>query len=66
MGLGPPVCEKCQVICDYSRDLFDYGRGGYYCPICGNTDPKDHTGLSTANLKKYKDNYKFLKFSLKK
>lgn len=66
MGLGPPVCETCQVICKYSRDLFDYGRGGHYCPICGNTSPKDHAGLSDSQWAQLEANYKFLKFTLKK
>ena len=66
MGLGLPVCEKCQVICEYGRDLFDFGKHGYYCPICGNIDPKDHTGLNEDRINRLKDNYRFLKFTLNK
>lgn len=33
MGLGPPVCEKCRVIGELSRDFY---RPLWSCPICGN------------------------------
>lgn len=61
MGLGPPVCERCQVICDFARNL------DRYCgPICGNDDPQDYAGLSDSRWNWLKENLKFLKFTLGK
>lgn len=59
MGLGPPVCEKCRVIGELSRD---FDRPLWSCPICGNTDMKWSAwscGISESELT---DNLKFLKF----
>ena len=57
MGLGPPVCEHCQVIgmLDHNNSLRTW-----YCPICGNSDLKDHAGL--GDWTKYEQNLKFFKF----
>lgn len=35
MGLGPPVCEKCQVVGDLGREFNNFL---WKCPICGNTE----------------------------
>jgi hypothetical protein len=58
MGLGPAVCEKCQVLAELNSNWM------WYCSICGNTDPKDSAGF--GNWQKYKDNEKFLRFMLNK
>jgi hypothetical protein len=74
MGLGPPVCQHCQVI----GELLDKpvplikakGSGSmmthtnWVCPICGETDLLDHAGFS--NYDKYHENEKVLRFLLNK
>lgn len=59
MGLGPPVCEKCQVVGTLSRD---FNNPLWCCPICGNTKMQWHAwscGLSDNELE---GNLRFLKF----
>lgn len=54
MGLGPPICDNCEVMPEFKEHEWK-------CPICGSTIFYRHTGLF-VDLKKYKDNLKFLKF----
>jgi hypothetical protein len=67
MALGPPVCEKCQVIGKHlttpvqSSNIFSK-LTHWICPVCGNTDMQDHAGLSTENIEKYRENLRFLLF----
>lgn len=40
MGLGPPVCEHCRVVCEF-LDLPLRSTGRYFkCKYCGNEDPQ--------------------------
>lgn len=57
MGLGPPVCQHCQVI--GTLDLAS--PNGWYCAICGETDLKDWAGIGNDHSQ-YRENEKFLKF----
>ena len=43
MGLGPPVCKKCQVIYKFKHSY------GWFCPICEQNDP-DHEYLFTCGI----------------
>ena len=54
MGLGPPVCQHCQVIGKLNPN-------GWYCGICGETDLKEWAGIGGDHIV-YKENEKFLKF----
>lgn len=56
MGLGPPVCQHCQVI----GKLELASPNGWYCHICGETELTDWAGFGSHT--KYKENEKFLKF----
>jgi len=58
MGLGPSVCEKCQVLA--SRKQLDNGRYIWYCKFCGNENPQDYAGFGDWTI--YKDNELFLRF----
>jgi len=59
MGLGPAICEHCQVLLDW-YEMGD-GPGGFWkCPICESTDLTSHAGF--GDWTKYKENLKFLKF----
>lgn len=62
MGLGPPVCQHCQV-------LGNLGASGWYCEFCGETNLTEHTGFDPdvwnwlENREKLlRDNQRFLKF----
>lgn len=55
MGLGPEVCDNCEV-------LFELKDWKWSCPICGSTESKTHAGLSKVDWKRYDDNLKFLLF----
>ena len=56
MGLGPPVCDNCEVIPQYN-DL----KQEWACPICDSTTFVRHSQL-VIDYKKYEDTLKFLKF----
>lgn len=68
MALGPPVCEKCQVIGKYVstpihlREHPLINKTHWICPICGNTDMKGHATMTYAALVEYEANLRFLKF----
>jgi RNA polymerase subunit RPABC4/transcription elongation factor Spt4 len=71
MGLGPAVCQHCQVLAEYTEEAIPVVRNAstktvskytnWFCPICGETDPSDNAGLS-GNWDKYEENEKFLRF----
>jgi hypothetical protein len=75
MGLGPPVCQHCQVLGELldkavplirapgSSTLNKYTY--WVCPICGETDLREHAGIF-ADFEKYHKNEKFLRFMLNK
>lgn len=78
MGLGPAVCQHCQVLAEYSEKRIPVVRNAstttvskwthWFCPVCGETDPNDYTGFSgdwdkyERNLKVHMDNKKLQKF----
>lgn len=74
MGLGPPVCQHCQVMASYSEEPMPVVRNAttatvhtvthWYCRFCGETDPNDHAGFGSWD--KYEENEKFLTFLLNK
>ena len=74
MGLGPAVCQHCQVLATYSETPIPVVRNAttttahkwtnWYCRFCGETDPNDYTGF--GNWDKYKENEKVLEFMLNK
>lgn len=76
MGLGPPVCQHCQVMASYSEKPIRVKRNAstrtagkytnWYCEFCGETDPNDHAGMDYTRWGKYKENEKFLRFMLNK
>jgi len=77
MGLGPPVCQHCQVIgicldtpvpIIRTEQTTTFNKmTSWICPICGNTDLTEHAGMGgVESWKKYKDNEKFLSFMLDK
>lgn len=71
MGLGPAVCEKCQVLARYSEEGVptpdQYTKiSRWVCPICGNPTPKDSAGFDPARFKKLEANEKFLRFMTNK
>lgn len=57
MGLGPPVCEKCRVVC-----YFDVDTENWHCIYCGNDNPKWHEWDCDLTSEELKDNERFLKF----
>ena len=59
MGLGPPVCEKCQVIGDFSRDAY---QTFWHCPICGSEKLKWNAWDCGLTEEELEDNLRFLKF----
>ena len=76
MGLGPPVCQHCQVFAVYTEDPVPivYNTNTktvtkwthYYCPICRETDITDSAGMDYKQWAKYEQNEKFYKFILNK
>lgn len=73
MGLGPPVCTKCKLLCLYKAKP-DYH---WYCPCCSATnDELDEKGyplnnfiglweLDEADQKFYEQNTDFVHFILR-
>jgi hypothetical protein len=71
MGLGPSVCQHCQVLAEYTEKAIPVVRNettrtaskwtNWFCPICGETDPNDFAGIF-GDWEKYKENEKFLRF----
>lgn len=74
MGLGPAICQHCQVFAEYTEKPIPVVRNAstttvskwtnWFCPICGETDPHDWAGF--GDWDKYKENEKFLRFLLNK
>ncbi len=74
MGLGPPVCQHCQVMASYSEKAIPVKRNAstrtvskwthWYCEFCGETDPNDNAGF--GNWDKYEENERVLRFFLNK
>ena len=77
MGLGPSVCQHCQVLAEFSEKALPVKRNSstrtvskwthWFCPICGETDPNDYAGFGDwskyeRNLKIHTDNKKLIKF----
>lgn len=78
MGLGPPVCQHCQVMASFSKTPIPVVRNettrtvnkftSWYCPVCGETDPNDYAGLMgdwskyERNLEVHMANKKLIKF----
>ena len=72
MGLGPPVCQHCQVIGELlkeavpvinTEDTTTLNTHTYWvCPICGETDLQEYAGFNSENYKRYELNEKFLRF----
>ena len=59
MGLGPSVCQYCQVIAEYNPgDMHN----AWYCPICGNTKCYDNAGFDPERWKVLEENRKVLEF----
>lgn len=54
MGLGPPVCQHCQVMGSLNLETHVW-----YCKYCGETDLKDWAGL--GDWTKYEQREAFLK-----
>lgn len=59
MGLGPPVCEKCQVIGELSRD---FDKPLWSCPICGNTDMQWSAWSCGISEEQLETNLRLMKF----
>lgn len=76
MGLGPPVCQHCEVLGELLDEAVPLKRAGgsgtlnthtyWVCPICGETDLQHHAGIFNVDWDKYHGNEKFLRFMLNK
>ena len=76
MGLGPPVCQHCQVIGELLAEPVPIKRTehtttynkytSWICPICGETDLQEHAGIFNVDWDKYHTNEKFLRFMYNK
>ena len=76
MGLGPVVCQHCQVFAEFTEEAIPVVRNestrtvsewtNWFCPICGETDPNHSAGLDLARWDKYKENERVLRFFLNK
>jgi len=74
MGLGPCVCQHCQVLASYSEKPIRVVRNAstrtvgkwtnWYCEFCGETDPNDYAGFGSYD--KYFENEEVLRFLLNK
>lgn len=56
MGLGPPVCEKCWVIGEWSHN------NPWHCPICGSTELMASLWSCGISAEELKDNLRFFNF----
>ena len=56
MGLGPPVCYNCKVICDLDNKTKIWS-----CPSCGDDDTNGFL-FETVDQSTYEQNTKFIKF----
>lgn len=57
MGLGPPVCETCQVRAYYDVDL-----ECWHCKYCGNNKPQWNAWDCGLTEEELDDNKQFLDF----
>lgn len=56
MGLGPPVCQRCQVIAHYTEER------RWHCRYCGEKNPTASAGMDARQWKQFDQNEKFYKF----
>ena len=60
MGLGPPVCQHCQVLAHLSDAK------GWHCKYCGETNITDYfpfgLGIKSQQYRELEKNEKFFKF----
>ena len=54
MGLGPPVCQRCQVL------AYHKANHGYYCKYCGETKITEYAGFSDKRWKELELNERVL------
>ena len=55
MGLGPSVCQHCQVIAEYEHnDIAPFHRT--WCKYCGETNITDYSGLNDERWKMLEEN----------
>lgn len=70
MGLGPCVCQHCQVLAEYVSEGVPSrldGRLQYHiCPICGETDVTDSSGFNPTRMKMLLENERVLRFIVNK
>ena len=76
MGLGPAVCQHCEVFAEFTEEPIPVVRNSstrtvsnwtnWYCPICGETDPNHSAGMDLARWDKYTENERVLRFMLNK
>ncbi len=59
MGLGPPVCERCQVIGELSPHVVPTF---WRCPICFNDEMKWSAWSCGIDAEELESNLRFLKF----
>lgn len=57
MGLGPPVCEHCQVLVVLTIE------NGWHCQYCGETTITLNSGFSEERWQELRNNEKFYKFA---
>lgn len=72
MGLGPAVCQHCQVLAEYTEEAIPVVRNdstrtvskwtNWFCPICGETDPNHSAGFDFEYYAQLRKNEKFLRF----
>ena len=57
MGLGPPVCQHCQVLAHYTEEK------RWHCQYCGETKITDSAGFgNTERWKQLERNERFYNF----
>lgn len=56
MGLGPPVCQHCQVVASFTDET------GWYCKYCNETDLKENVWPGSDRWRQLWQNEQFLKF----
>ena len=60
MGLGPPVCQHCQVLASYTP-ASKVKQADWYCQFCGETDITDNTGFNKVRWQQLKENERKLR-----
>lgn len=56
MGLGPPVCQHCHVVANFTDEA------GWHCKYCKETKFTDNVWPNGDRWNQYKQNEKFLDF----